>query len=173
MVGVAQRSATRSSWSDPTRFSHGFMPFHSRVDGDGQNENPLALMRRAAFLRREDSCLNVVAHSSKVGSDGFKSKANKTSDVFDEQHPRTYLDNQPSERGPQVARIIGSKTLSGVAERLAGNSSRDAKNSSAQAAALKGSEIVPNNSPIQGLVFHPGHEKGRRTAFPLNVSHGA
>lgn len=40
-------------------------------------------------------------------------------------------------------------------------------------AAVKGDNVVPDRSRIQGLVFHPRHERGRCVAFPLNVTNGS
>lgn len=36
--------------------------------------------------------------------------------------------------------------------------------------AVEGSQIVPYRSWIQGRVFHPCHESGRRMGFPLDVT---
>ncbi|GGB54971.1 hypothetical protein GCM10011316_28820 [Roseibium aquae] len=40
-------------------------------------------------------------------------------------------------------------------------------------AAVEGPDIVPHRRVIQGLVFHPGHEGRRRTAFPLDITHSS
>lgn len=39
--------------------------------------------------------------------------------------------------------------------------------------AVEGVEVVPDRCLIQGLVFHPCHESGRRVTVPFNVSHGS
>lgn len=182
-VGVGQCFAAVSS---PTcRFPPGSEPFEATrsaeplrppfgVLGVGQNEEALAFMRRAHFLRRNELLFNSVAKSLQLGPHMVEVPKSKVScDVLEEDQSRTYLDNKPSHVGPEMARISASKTLSGVAEGLAGVASTEEKNSAAQEAELEGSEIVPYRRPIQGLLLHPRHESGRRVAFPLSVSHGA
>jgi len=38
-------------------------------------------------------------------------------------------------------------------------------------AAVEGSNIVPDNSLIQGRVFHPRHESGCGEGFPFDMAH--
>jgi hypothetical protein len=67
-----------------------------------------------------------------------------------------------------VTRICIAPSLAGEAEGLAGIAGRDEMNAAAPRAAVEGSEIAPDRRRCQGRVFHPGHESGRRVAFPLN-----
>lgn len=46
-------------------------------------------------------------------------------------------------------------------------------NAAAPRAAVEGFKVVPDSSFSQGLVRHPGHESGRRMAFPLDESHSS
>lgn len=43
-------------------------------------------------------------------------------------------------------------------------------NAAAPRSAVEGLEIVPERRAIQGLVCHPRHEVGRRTAVPLDIT---
>tara|TARA_Y200000002_G_scaffold317749_1_gene276499 strand:+ start:903 stop:1154 length:252 start_codon:yes stop_codon:yes gene_type:complete len=38
-------------------------------------------------------------------------------------------------------------------------------------AAIEGGNIVPDNSLIQGRVFHPRHESGCGVGFPFDMAH--
>lgn len=44
-------------------------------------------------------------------------------------------------------------------------------NAATPRAAVEGGKVVPDRSFTQGLVRHPGHEKGRGEAVPLDVHH--
>jgi hypothetical protein len=138
-----------------------------------ENKKPLPKVRSAHFLRAEYSCRNSVAQPSKVGSDVAKRSLEVCRDVFEEKNPWTYLDNHPPDVGPQPAWIVAAKAQTRVALSLAGISSRHDLHLSTPRPAAEGREIVPDRSPIQGLLFHPGHESGRGTCFPLNVTYGA
>ena len=40
-------------------------------------------------------------------------------------------------------------------------------------AAIKGGNVVPDRSRIQGRIFHPCHESSRSVGFPLDVTNSA
>ena len=42
---------------------------------------------------------------------------------------------------------------------------------SSPCAAVEAGKVVPDRRRRQGLVFHPGHEDGRGTGVPLDVTH--
>jgi len=54
------------------------------------------------------------------------------------------------------------------AEGLAGIAGSGEMNAAAPSAAVEGGNVRPDRSLIQGLVFHPRHESGRRKCFPLD-----
>ncbi len=75
--------------------------------------------------------------------------------------------------GPEVTWIRVAGAMTGVTERLTGITGREEMNSAAQWSRVEGSQVVPDRSLTQGLVFHPGHESGCCVTFPLDESHSA
>jgi hypothetical protein len=94
-------------------------------------------------------------------------------DVFQEDPSGADLAHDPFDLGPQVPGAVFAAASPGLAEGLAGITGRDDMNAAAPRSAVKGSQIVPYRRRSQGLVFHPGHESGRRMGFPLDVTHSA
>ena len=72
---------------------------------------------------------------------------------------------------PEVARIIRTPALARDAERLARIARSDDVHRAAPWAAVEGSNVVPDNSLIQGRVFHPRHESGCGVGFPFDMAH--
>lgn len=130
-------------------------------------------MRRARFSRREDASPDLIAQSAKVSGDVPKSQGDVAGDVFEEDPARPDFGDDPGDLGPEVPRVVGTPAISGQAEGLAGITGRDDMNAVAPRAAVEGSQIVPDRRWSQGLVFHPGHERGRRMGFPLDVTHSS
>jgi hypothetical protein len=107
-------------------------------------------------------------------SEGISSIGSKEpSHVLQEDVPRSHLANDPGDVWPEPALIPGSSSGSGGTDRLAWETGRDEIHSAAPRSAIEGLEIVPDRSPIQGLVFHPRHEQGRCVGFPLDVTHNS
>jgi len=94
-------------------------------------------------------------------------------DVFEEDPAGADFAHDPLDLGPQVTGIVFAAASPGLAEGLAGITGRDEMNAAAPRSAVKGSQIVPDRRRSQGLVFHPGHERGRSVGFPLDVTHSA
>lgn len=92
-------------------------------------------------------------------------------DVFEEDPTGSDFPDDPGDMRPEVPRVIGSFTLAGSAEGLAGISGSDAIHLAAPRAAVEGFKIVPYRRRIQCLVFHPRHESGRGMCFALDESH--
>jgi hypothetical protein len=63
--------------------------------------------------------------------------------------------------------------LSGEAVRLAREPRTEQIHDSTPASAVEGGKVVPDRSAIHGRRFHPGHERGRRCAVPLNVTYNS
>ncbi|MFA4952096.1 MAG: hypothetical protein WC585_14620 [Brevundimonas sp.] len=141
--------------------------------GVGQNEQPLPYVRRARFSRREQARLDAVTQALKVSDDLPTSQGQMAFDVFEEDPAGADLAHDPLDLGPQVARIVFTAASAGLAEGLAGITGRDEMNAAAPRSAVEGSQIVPDRRRSQGLVFHPGHERGRSVGFPLDVTHSA
>ena len=141
--------------------------------GVGQNEQPLPNVRRARFSRREQACLDAVAHALKLSGDVPKSQGQMAFDVFEKDPSRADFPHDPRDLGPQVAGVGFTAAMSGLAEGLAGITGRDDMNAAAPRSAVEGSQIVPYRRRSQGLVAHPRHESGRCMSFPLDVTHSA
>jgi hypothetical protein len=97
----------------------------------------------------------------------------QSGDVLEKDKPRSNCADNLRDIGPEPPLIVGPSPSAGGAGGLAWETGSDEIHSSAPRCAVEGDEIVPDRSPIQGLIVHPRHESGRCVAFPLNVSHGA
>jgi hypothetical protein len=86
----------------------------------GQDEDAHALVRRADFRRAEQACRRRIAHVPKLSQHGLKAEGDVPGDIF-EKHPfGTAFPDDAGNLWPEVAGIIGTATLSGCAEGLAG-----------------------------------------------------
>lgn len=92
-------------------------------------------------------------------------------DVLEETPFGLHFVNDPRDLRPEMAFVILSLPEPGEREWLAGITTRDDMNSAAPRSAVKGSEIVPDNSRCQGRVRHPGHESGRSVSVSLDITH--
>ena len=137
----------------------------------GQDEDAETLVRRADFCRAEQTRRRRVAHAPKLSQDGFKAKADVAGDVFEEDPCRMAFGDDAGDVWPEVARVVGAPALSGDGERLARIARSDDVHRAAPRAAVEGSNIVPDNSLIQGRVFHPRHESGCGVGFPFDMAH--
>lgn len=127
-------------------------------------------MRRARFSRREQACLDAVTQLAKVSGDVPKSQGDVAFDVLEEDEAGPDFVDDSGDFGPQMAGIGVAAAQSRLAEGLTGITGRDEMNAAAPRAAVEGSQIVPDSSRRQGLVFHPCHESGRRVSLPLDVT---
>jgi hypothetical protein len=80
-----------------------------------------------------------------------------------------------------VSRIFLAKAIPRNREGLAGVSgdeeprqrSRELTNESSEARIVERGNVIPDRRSIQGLVFHPAHEAGRRFGLSLNITNGS
>lgn len=138
---------------------------------DGKDEEPLALVGRADFRRCEDACRKAVAHADQSAGDFGESEPQMMGDILEEYEGRLDLGDDTGDMGPEVARIIRTPALARDAERLARIACSDDVHRAAPRAAVEGSNVVPDNSLIQGRVFHPRHESGCGEGFPFDMAH--
>lgn len=138
---------------------------------DGEDEQPLALVRRADFRRSEEARRKAVAHADQPSGDFGEAKAEMMGDVLEEDEGRFALADDPGDMGPEVARIVRAPALARDGERLARIARSDDVHRAAPRAAVEGSNVVPDRRAIQGRVFHPRHEDGRGVGVPLDVPH--
>ncbi len=138
---------------------------------DGEDEQPLTLVGRADFRRREEACRKAVAHADQSCGDFGEAEAEMMGDILEEHEGRFDLADDPSDMRPEVARIVGAPALAGHAERLARIARSDDVHRAAPRATVEGGNVVPDNSLIQDRVFHPRHESGCGVGFPFDMAH--
>jgi len=137
---------------------------------DGEDEEPLALVGRADFRRREEACRKLVAHADQSCGDFGETEAEMMGDILKEDERRFDFADDPGDVRPEVARVVRTPALARDGERLARVPGAEQIHRAAPRAAVEGSNIVPDNSLIHGRVFHPRHESGRSEGVPLNVT---
>ena len=138
---------------------------------NGKDEQPLALVGRADFRRREEACRKAVAHADQSAGDFGEAEAEMMGDILEEDEGRPDLADDACDMRPEVARVVRTPALSRDGERLARIARSDDVHRAAPRAAVEGSNVVPDNSLIQGRVFHPRHESGCGVGFPFDMAH--
>jgi len=139
----------------------------------GEHEQPLALVRRADFRRREEARRNSVAHADQASGDLGKAEAEMMGNVFEEDEGwRTFPDDTGDMR-PEMARVVCAFALARHAERLARVARSEDVHRATPWSAVECGNVVPDRRLRQGLVFHPRHEDGRGIGIPLDVTHSS
>lgn len=139
----------------------------------GKDEQPLTLVRRTDFRRRDEACRKAVAHADQSAGDFGKSEAEMMGDIFEEDEGRLDLANDPRNVGPEVPRVVRAPAFARDGERLARIARSDDVHRAAPWAAVEAGNIVPDRRWIQGRLFHPGHENGRGVGFPFDMAHSS
>jgi hypothetical protein len=138
---------------------------------DGEDEQAFPLVRRADFRRREEACRKAVAHADQSAGDFGEAEAEMMGDILEEDEGWLDLVDDAGDMGPEVARVIGTPAFARDGERLARIARSDDVHRAAPRSAVEGGNIVPDNSLIQGRVFHPRHESGCGEGFPFDMAH--
>ena len=138
---------------------------------DGEDEQPLALLGRTDFRRREEACRKAVAHADQSAGDFGEAEAEMMGDILEEDERRLDLADDAGDMGPEVARVVRASAFACNRERLARIARSDDVHRAAPRAAVEGSNVVPDNSLIQGRVLHPRHESGCGEGFPFDMAH--
>ena len=138
---------------------------------DGEDEQPLAPMGRTDFRRREEACRKAVAHADQSAGDFGEAEAEMMGDILEEDEGRLDLADDAGDMRPEVARVVRAPAFACDGERLARIARSDDVHRAAPRAAVEGSNVVPDNSLIQGRVFHPRHESGCGEGFPFDMAH--
>ena len=138
---------------------------------DGEDEEPLALVGRADFRRREEACRKAVAHADQSAGDFGETEAEMMGDILEEHEWRFDFADDAGDMRPEVARVVRAPTFARDGERLARIARSDDVHRAAPRAAVEGSNVVPDNSLIQGRVFHPRHESGCGVGLPFDMAH--
>jgi hypothetical protein len=138
---------------------------------DCEDEEPFAFVGRADFRRREEACRKAVAHADQSCGDLGEAEAEMMGDILEEDEGRLDLADDAGDMRPEVARVVRAPALASHRERLARIARSDDVHRAAPRAAVEGGNIVPDNSLIQGRVFHPRHESGCGEGFPFDMAH--
>ena len=138
---------------------------------DGKDEEPLAFVGRTDFRRREEACRKAVAHADQSAGDFGEAEAEMMGDIFKEDEGRLDLTDDAGDMRPEMARILGAEPSARHAEWLARIARSDDIHRAAPRSAVEGSNVVPDNSLIQGRVLHPRHESGCGEGFPFDMAH--
>ena len=138
---------------------------------DGKDEQPLALVGRADFRRREEACRKAVAHADQSAGDFGEAEAEMMGDILEEDEGRFDFADDAGDMGPEVARIVRTSALARDRKWLARIARSDDVHRAAPRAAIEGSNIVPDRRWVQGRIFHPRHESGCGEGFPFDIAH--
>ena len=138
---------------------------------DGEYEQPLTLVGRTDFRRRNEACRKAVAHADQPSGDFGEAEAEMMGDILEKNEGRLDFSDDAGDMGPEVARVFSAEALARDGERLARIARSDDVHRAAPWSAVKGSNVVPDNSLIQGRVFHPRHESGCGEGFPFDMAH--
>ena len=76
---------------------------------DGEDEEPLTLVGRADFRRREEACRKAVAHADQSAGDFGEAEAEMMGDILEEDEGRLDLADDAGDMRPEVARVVGAK----------------------------------------------------------------
>lgn len=138
---------------------------------DAEDEEPLALVGRADFRRREEACRKAVAHADQSAGDFGEAKAEMMGDILEEDEGRFDLADDAGDMRPEMAWILAAEPSACDRKWLARIARSNDIHRAAPRAAVEGSNVVPDNSLIQGRVFHPRHESGCGEGFPFDMAH--
>ena len=138
-----------------------------------EDEEPLALVGRPDFRRREEACRKAVVHADQPSGDFGKSEAEMMGDVFQEDEGRLDLADDAGDMGPEVARVVRAPAFACDGERLARIARSDDVHRAAPRAAVEAGNVAPDRCRIQGRLFHPCHENGRGVGFPFDMAHSS
>ena len=138
---------------------------------DGKDEEPLSLVGRTDFRRREEACRKAVAHADQSAGDFGEAEAEMMGDILEEDEGRFDFADDAGDMRPEVARVVGTPAFASDAERLARIARSDDIHRAAPRAAVEGSNVVPDRRAIQGRVLHPRHESGCGEGFPFDMAH--
>ena len=137
---------------------------------DGEDEQSLALVGRADFRRREEACRKAVAHADQSAGDFGEAKAEMMGDILEEDEGWLDIPDDAVDMRPEMAWIPAAEPSARDRERLARIARSNDVHRAAPRSAVEGSNVVPDNSLIQGRVFHPRHESGCGEGFPFDMA---
>nr|WP_287882852.1 hypothetical protein [Paracoccus sp. (in: a-proteobacteria)] len=134
----------------------------------GQDEDPLPLVRRTDFCRREQTRRRRVAQVPKLSQHGFKPKGDVTGDVFEKDPFRLAFGNDAGDLGPEVSGIAGTAAFAGGAEGLARIAGQQRVEGAAEWAGVEAAQIVPDRGRGEIPRGLRGNEHGLRPVVPFD-----
>jgi len=138
--------------------------------GNRKPEQPVALVGRPDHCRTEDSSRNPIAQPFHILGDAIEAEGQMSGDVFAEDQRRPCLSDDSRDMGPQVARIVFTKSTAGGRERLARVARSNDIHDSAPRAAVEGSDVGPDRRLRYGLVLHARCQYASRICLPLDMT---
>ena len=134
----------------------------------GQDEDALALVRRADFCRAEQTRRRRVTHVPKLSQHGFQAEADVAGDVLEEDPLGEAFSDDAGDIGPQMPGVINPAALSCGAERLAGISGKHGVKGPSEGSGIEAPQIVPDRGrgKISGALGCDEH--GARPVFPFD-----
>lgn len=139
----------------------------------GQEEESLALVRRADVrsLRQNDRHAETCA--VQVSDDVVEAAPQMTAHVLAEESPRAALFSDAQDVRPEVSRIVGTASLSGRGEGLAGVPAHHEIHRSTPRSSVERAEVRPDRRWSQSAFLHARDKACRGIGFPLDSNHGA
>ncbi len=138
---------------------------------DCEDEQPLALVGRADFRRREEACRKAVAHADQSCGDFGEAEAEMMGDILKKDEGRLDLADDAGDMRPEVTRIVHAAALARDGKWLARIARREDIHRATPWFAVEAGNIVPDRRAIQGRIFHPRHDNGCGEGFPFDMAH--
>ena len=138
----------------------------------GQDEDAQPLVRRADFCRAEQTRRRRVTHAPKLSQHGFKAEGDVPGDVFKEDPFGLALADDARDLGPEMAGIIGTATLTGGTEGLAGISGEDDVEGTTEGPSIETAQIIPDWGWGEIACALGGDEDGAGPVLPLDEGAG-
>lgn len=148
--------------------------FESMLVAVGQDEEPLAQVRRANVGRGEQTPLRIEPVVGKVAKDLGEPKANVPRDVLEEGERRVALEEDAEHVGPEMPFVLLAASLARDGKWLAQLRvpGEDEVNLISPPGTVNLLDVsAPNRSAIQRALFLASQENGRREELPLDVHH--
>jgi hypothetical protein len=134
----------------------------------GQDEDPEPLVRRADFCRAEQARRRRVAHSPKLSQDGFEAEGDVAGHVFEEDPFGGTFPDDAGDLRPEMARVIGTGSLSCRTERLARISGENDVEGAAKGLGIEAAQIIPDGRRGEITGALGGDEDGAGPVLPLD-----